>query len=166
MEVASQLFGFCAQDLISLREHQRMEGLKLVPLSSGQLVECGTPAILATKEEQRLLNPKDSNIVHQSLHALVEESVPLRNAARNLNIRRFDSNFLAQRLRHVLQRRVGFQRLGDQLGQFHRPRLQDFQTLAHLRRKRLLLRKRLLEIQVSHGRHRFATATLDAIQTK
>ncbi len=41
--------------------------------------------------------------------------------------------------RDVLEHRIRLQRLLDELGEFKRPGLEDFQTLAHLWRKGLLL---------------------------
>ena len=51
-------------------------------------------------------------------------------------------------LGQILQHRVGLKRLPDELGQFQSSRLEDFQALAHLWRKRLLLGKRLVERDV------------------
>jgi len=60
------------------------------------------------------------------------------------------------RLGDILEHRIDLQRLGDELAQLHRPGLQDLQALAHLRRERLLLRQRLVEIEIRHGRQQVA----------
>lgn len=50
----------------------------------------------------------------------------------------------------VLEDGVGFESLADEEGEFHRAGLEDFQAFAHLGRKGLLLRERLMEVGFGH----------------
>ena len=56
------------------------------------------------------------------------------------------------RLGNIFQYRIVFECLIDDLAQLHASRLKDLQALAHLGRKRLSLRKILLEEGLGHGR--------------
>ena len=69
------------------------------------------------------------------------------------------------RLGRILEHRIGFKRLRDDLRELQRAGLQNLQALAHLRRERLALRERLVEGDFRHGRRLFATAMMCRIKS-
>lgn len=96
VELVTQMFEFMAKDLVTSREHQRMLGLLVVPLKSGNIVPCGTVAVLATSNEHQFLDWTGVKIVHPTFSAALMKSAHLLAVAKSINLKPFDTTQLRE----------------------------------------------------------------------